>query len=358
MRLLAKLRSGVLEIAVGDECRYAKPSFLQRAYLIWTFRNFRRLSVRVLNQSQCEMVEHLSQTATAVENKKIDPTLTIGRIEFAAFPARKVLIVESASGSPMLSRLPSVNKMQRLRKLPWSRAHQPAAANSPRGITKTARYSLTLGLAAASLIVLSGALAQRLWIKHHEAFPINAPSRPVAMSEAAHTKAGMVSVALAETSRAMESDLSHPATPAALQLPRTISSSPDRAKVIPPPRVAADKALSNGTVDLDSRPRVFLAPRNVVYPSIPDSGLSGNEKKQIYVKAFVNGEGLVDDVQVPGQASSLATAIAKTVRKWRYEPYRLNGRPVEVETRMIFTVLGPDAITVRFLPASENVADN
>jgi len=139
---------------------------------------------------------------------------------------------------------------------------------------------------------------------------------------------------------------------------RPAISSPDKGKAIGPISVLADEAIVNTAADTSSRLRVFLAPRRVIYPSIPDSGLSGNEKKQIFVKAIVNGEGMVDDVQVPGQASVLATAIAKTVRQWRYEPYMRNGQAVEVETHMIFTVLGPDAITVRFLPANENAANN
>jgi Gram-negative bacterial TonB protein C-terminal len=104
--------------------------------------------------------------------------------------------------------------------------------------------------------------------------------------------------------------------------------------------------------------RVFLAPRTVVYPSLPNSASAGNGKKQILVKAIVNADGMVDDVQVPGQSPGIATAIAKTVKQWRYQPYLLNGQPVEVETRMIFTVLGPDAITVRFLPAGEDPAND
>jgi len=86
--------------------------------------------------------------------------------------------------------------------------------------------------------------------------------------------------------------------------------------------------------------------------------LSGNGKKQILVKALVNASGTVDDVQVPGQAAAVAITVAKTVRQWRYQPYLLNGQPVEVETHMIFTVLGPDTITVRFLPAVENPASD
>ena len=122
--------------------------------------------------------------------------------------------------------------------------------------------------------------------------------------------------------------------------------------------VQTSEAFSAANTDPEStRLRVFLAPRSVIYPAIPNSGAMVDEKKHILVKAIVNPEGTVDDVQVPGQVPSLARAIAKTVKQWRYQPYVLNGQPVEVETHMIFTVLGPDAITVRFLPPGENPAN-
>ena len=362
MKVLDKLRRGVVELAAGDECRYAEPSFLQRAYLIWTFRNFRRLSVRILNQTQLKMVECLSQTAYGAANKKTNPAPVIGRAEFAAFPPRKLLIVESAPPGAMmqhvLSRMRSLNSVHRLGKLPRVIAHHAAeaAANSARAMRKPARYSLTLALAAASLVALSGALAQRLWIKHREPLPVSQPLSPDT-SEQAHTATGIQSAAAAATSPARETVPGNAISPAALQVHPAISS-PDKGKAIRPTSVLGDAAIADAAADTSSRLRVFLAPRRVIYPSIPDSGLSGNEKKQIFVKAIVNGEGMVDDVQVPGQASVLATAIAKTVRQWRYEPYMRNGQAVEVETHMIFTVLGPDAITVRFLPANENAANN
>jgi outer membrane biosynthesis protein TonB len=122
--------------------------------------------------------------------------------------------------------------------------------------------------------------------------------------------------------------------------------------------VQTSTAFSAANPDLErTHLRVLLAPRSVIYPSIPNSGAMVDEKKHILVKAIVNPEGTVDDVQVPGQAPSLARAIAKTVKQWRYQPYVLNGQPVEVETHMIFTVLGSDAITVRFLPPGESLAN-
>ena len=73
------------------------------------------------------------------------------------------------------------------------------------------------------------------------------------------------------------------------------------------------------------------------------------------VKAVIRG-GKVSDVQVPGQAPSVAAAVANTVKRWRYRPYVVNGQSLEVETHMVFTVLSEDAMSVRFLPPGANPA--
>ena len=89
MKVLAKLRRGVIEIAAGNDCFYAEPSFLQCAYLLWTFRNFRRLSIHVLNPRQRQIVERLSEVAYIRDSKRINPALVIGRAEFSALPPSK-----------------------------------------------------------------------------------------------------------------------------------------------------------------------------------------------------------------------------------------------------------------------------
>jgi len=89
VKLLAKLRHGVVEICAGDECRYAEPTLLQRAYLLWTFRNFRRLSVRVLNPRQRQIIERLSDFAHRADAKGMNSALVIGRAELGSFPLHR-----------------------------------------------------------------------------------------------------------------------------------------------------------------------------------------------------------------------------------------------------------------------------
>lgn len=55
--LLQKLASGVLRILTPLGPRYLRPSFAQRIYLLWVFRNFQTLSAKVLTRRQLRLIE-------------------------------------------------------------------------------------------------------------------------------------------------------------------------------------------------------------------------------------------------------------------------------------------------------------
>jgi len=369
MKVLAKLRRGVIEITARDECLYADPTFLQRAYLLWTFRNFRRLSVRVLNDRQRWMVERLAGAAHSTEIKKINSELVIGRAEFAKLPVPKQLewiSVPQIRETPLLvSRKRRSLNLHELATLPRAMTERAAQALAyrPKLIRSYSQYSLVLTFALASLVIMSGAVAQRLWVGHaKQRVSTGAPLRQAASARADAAKEILHLRSVAAPMPVRDNTVTKPASPAALLLsPPAISANISNIKTV---TLMAEPVGTDGTnsksgeTATSSRLRVYLAPRRVIYPSIPNSGFSANGNKQILVKALINAEGVVDDVQVPGEAPNLAATIAKTVRKWQYQPYLLNGQAVEVETRMIFTVLGPDAITVRFLPANENPAND
>jgi len=375
VRLLAKLRHGVVEICAGDECRYAEPTLLQRAYLLWTFRNFRRLSVRVLNPRQRQIIERLSDFAHRADGKGMNSALVIGRAELGAFPLHRPPLVAQPKQTADLqltdSGIRSTRGMNLLVQFPrviFASAAETLATSSIRRTQSHARYSLILSLAAASLVIISVAVAQRLWINHGKTLPAEAPnsdSQQPTVLKTVRPEVATQKPAVAVPSAASQDAKPVPAktaTPRALAVAAQMffpaSTSKDEVATRSPKPVQTKEAFSAANADPEStRLRVFLAPRTVIYPAIPTSGAIVDEKKHILVKAIVNPEGTVDEVQVPGQVPSLARAIDKTVKQWRYQPYVLNGQPVAVETHMIFTVLGPDAITVRFLPAGESPAN-
>jgi hypothetical protein len=56
---LEKLAYGVLRVLTPLGPRYLKPSFAQRLYLLWIFRNFQTLPVKVLTSRQRQLIENM-----------------------------------------------------------------------------------------------------------------------------------------------------------------------------------------------------------------------------------------------------------------------------------------------------------
>jgi hypothetical protein len=56
---LEKLLSGVLRVMTPLGPRYLQPTFLQRLYLMWVFRNFPALPVKVLTSRQRRLMESM-----------------------------------------------------------------------------------------------------------------------------------------------------------------------------------------------------------------------------------------------------------------------------------------------------------
>jgi hypothetical protein len=56
---LQKLSEGVLRVLTPLGPRYVSPSWMQRLYLLWIFRNFHTLPARVLSPRQQRRIEHM-----------------------------------------------------------------------------------------------------------------------------------------------------------------------------------------------------------------------------------------------------------------------------------------------------------
>ena len=99
---IEKLTDGVIELDTPIGSRYVQPNFVERAYLIWTFRNFFSLPQQVLRPWQLRLIDRLwsenrfvSLSGAGASDKPI-----IGRIERRA-PAKAevVPIRKPVSGS-------------------------------------------------------------------------------------------------------------------------------------------------------------------------------------------------------------------------------------------------------------------
>jgi protein TonB len=112
-----------------------------------------------------------------------------------------------------------------------------------------------------------------------------------------------------------------------LGVPLPAPPAPARAKAEGPVRVSSGVAEGH-----------LLAPIQPIYPAIAKAaGIQG----RVVIEAIISKQGLVKQAQVVSGQPMLARAALAAVSRARYQPYKLNGEPVEVETTIsINFVLG------------------
>lgn len=82
--LIEKLAGGVVRVQTAIGPRYVMPSFLQRLYLVWVFRNFNILPHAVLSRRQQRMIDEMcsqQRFASVLYAGGLDEAPVIGTIE-------------------------------------------------------------------------------------------------------------------------------------------------------------------------------------------------------------------------------------------------------------------------------------
>ena len=82
--LIEKLAAGVVKVQTPIGPRYVMPSFPQRVYLLWMFRNFPILPHAVLNQRQQRMIDRMcseQRFASMAYADGMDEAPVIGTVE-------------------------------------------------------------------------------------------------------------------------------------------------------------------------------------------------------------------------------------------------------------------------------------
>jgi hypothetical protein len=91
MSIRKQLR-GVLEVVTSSGVHYLVPSFSERVYLTWMFRNFRTLPLSVLTDPQRRRIEHIANRNHKATSFECDEVL--GTID--CMPVMKRKPVQSA----------------------------------------------------------------------------------------------------------------------------------------------------------------------------------------------------------------------------------------------------------------------
>lgn len=100
--------------------------------------------------------------------------------------------------------------------------------------------------------------------------------------------------------------------------------------VSPPPVVITQK-IRSGPLRISAGVAAgrLLTPIQPIYPAIAKTArIQGT----VVVEAVISREGTVENLRVVSGPPMLAQAALSAIARARYEPYRLNGDPVEVET--------------------------
>ena len=96
--------------------------------------------------------------------------------------------------------------------------------------------------------------------------------------------------------------------------------------VVPAPRVTPPRMISKGVMD------ALLVER--VEPEYPATAKMIHLSGAVHLSAVIGIDGRIRNLAVVSGNPILAQAAVAAVRLWRYEPTRLNGEPVEVQTQI------------------------
>lgn len=377
-----KIRTGLVELRTHMGSVYVSPSFWERIYLLWTFRNFHSLPTQVLNRHQQQLINKLCRAEIvsptgpiarvsiigAVENvhlKRVCETETAATtgtlIEMSATSADVAASrAVGSEGISIRSNRAAYNRIdaghfrrQRANVQYISGPKQDSAEQSenkeasPAPVDSDAGRTRNLNRVGWALVTASGSALLLFYFRDGRLAP--SITVPQAVIEAHKPASGSVPSAAVEQPEkvqpSMPAERRQPATIIAPKPPsqevssRQHESRPRETVTLTPPPVAT----------MDSTPaerlQVAEAPESgFSYPVAPNPTLTG----KVSLKAVIGTDGTVTEVDVLSGNRTLSGAAVQAVRHWRYRPHQLKGHAVEAETNIAISFVGDDAVSVSF----------
>ena len=115
------------------------------------------------------------------------------------------------------------------------------------------------------------------------------------------------------------------------------------------PRKSAARDAGPGAATAGPSGRVWLAPdlaesriRQRTEPQYPPDALAAHRTGEVVLEVIVAADGSIASTSVLSGDPLLAAAATDAVRTWRYEPYRVQGRPAEFQTDVTLKFSLPD----------------
>jgi hypothetical protein len=394
---LDKIQSGFLLFETPQGFTRIELSPRQRVTLLWTFRNFRQLSVPLLNMRERELVNSLFRNSAPVVLDNQDLGLVIGVVEnflpptpgIGSLPThnlvaprkveQEIIVAEPATivASPLPARpltpvAPEVATVSAKTTELASAEIRPVRLTPPKRNSKRLKTS-RLATSLAALCLCAGSVAAWHGI---QGLPVSqAFTRPeVQRSKAVAT---LDSPTAAEPESQAENRIAQSAgvvaptvvNSAAVASPRiaapkgafwqaaitAVDPKPAPASIAGP--ISTSKQAISGHV-LASTTKLALSaedngiqasrpPLHFVYPDYSDVHARG----VVSLKAELDSAGGVRTVKLISGNHALAAAALRAIRTWRYRPYLKDGEPVATETYIVISFISEDAVSMSFPPS-------
>jgi outer membrane biosynthesis protein TonB len=333
---LNRLQSGFLLFETQHGLVRVELSLWQRIYLLWTFRNFRQLSIPLLNPRQRTLVNALFRSNAGVVSHSDNPLPVIGVVENFVPPTVRI------DASP-------AQRKERQEKVVAQRAEvapepKPVPSSSPIFAWST----LASSVGALSLCIISVVVWHRIQAvpssqahnqpRLQQINGIAVPNSPNSAKQATIAESPTAIGPSAATAQLL-------AAPGAAVMQASI------AEVIPAAKRAIRVHYAASTPNLllsgqDTGIQASRPPLHFVYPVFPDVRARG----VVSLTAGLGSDGAVRTVRVVSGNRALAPAAVRAVRQWRYRPYLKDGRPVATETNIVISFFSDDAISMSFPP--------
>lgn len=308
----------------------------QRVYLLWTFRNFKQLSVLLLNSRELALVSGLFRNHAGTVSHLDGLRSVVGVIENFVPPPQMDLstshegehrAIEVAQSAEILP-LPSLEVVP---------PPHPVGESSAQFIWFRRAATIAGLLLCISALVWHRSQSLSKALAHYQTpLQINESggvlqysAKPAVISESA---AAIDSVAI----------LIHP--PATSKAAIKAAS---LATVVPSHKRATrahDSASTAKASFSDDEIQATRAPLRCVYPIYP----SGRVHGKVALTARVDSDGVVRSVRIVSGNRTLAAAAVRAVRQWRYGPYLKDGQRVATESNIFISFIAEDAISMSF----------
>ena len=331
--------------------KHVAASGWDRVFLLWMFRNFRRLPQNVLSARQKQLIGSLYREASN-SSDELHGAVVVGTVEDfrPSSPLDSKPFYARLTLNRMTLKVATTAVVLAIAILAWHQLRaQPVAGSSSPQTAAAARRT------AEPLVTASEAVAQYVPQQNvPQRDPIPASVKPAAnpavaapltdtgsSREVATAHVGTAAPAAqrsaAPPARSIPQDITAPAQTLAAVSKMNQTAAIIHRPVTPAPKVSAAVAES---------PRVQISgrPQKLVYPVCPETQARG----KVSLQAVVEYDGAVSRVRVLTGDRTLAAAAIQAVRQWRYEPFSGAASHLERETNITISFISNEVVAVSF----------